>query len=184
MSGSSHGKPVRPQHEINTLESEYRARAAAAAIAAAAEQQAQSAGLEKKRGDLEKVIMEDVEYRGLVCGPDDEGEDTEEPLERKIALDVKTPKRSEIDEHEKTHLPFRSWCKICVKGSGVANAHARIQDDPTSPQVVLDYFFSMCRHYNIRSEARIVWSYSIGTGTEEGWQYIMDCETPKESNRL
>ena len=85
--------------------------------------------------------MEDVEYRGLVCGPDDEGEDTEEPMERKIALDVKTPKRSEIDEHEKTHLPFRSWCKICVKGRGVASPHARIQDDPTSPQVVLDYFF-------------------------------------------
>ena len=28
--------------------------------------------------------------------------------------DPKLPSREEIEEHMKTHLPFRSWCRHCV----------------------------------------------------------------------
>ena len=26
------------------------------------------------------------------------------------------PSQKEVEEHERTHLPFRSWCEHCVKG--------------------------------------------------------------------
>ena len=116
----NHETPISPIIEVNTMESEER----------------------ERRSDLEKVILDDVEYRGLVCGPEGEdADDAEEPLERKMASDVKTPTRSEVLEHEKTHLPFRSWCRCCVKGRGVASPHASIKEDPTAPQVVMDYCF-------------------------------------------
>ena len=31
----------------------------------------------------------------------------------------KDPTKEEREEHEKTHLPFRSWCRHCVRGRGV-----------------------------------------------------------------
>ena len=93
--------------------------------------------------DSEKVILEDVEFRDLVEGPEEEGGgDAQEPLARRLACNVKTPSKSEIEEHEKLHLPFRSWCKDCVKGRGVASPHSRIlSEDPSAPQVVMDYCF-------------------------------------------
>ena len=32
--------------------------------------------------------------------------------------DPKEPTKVEREEHEKTHLPFRSWCRHCVRGRG------------------------------------------------------------------
>ena len=28
------------------------------------------------------------------------------------------PSRQEVEDHEKTHLPYRSWCTHCVRGNG------------------------------------------------------------------
>ena len=33
------------------------------------------------------------------------------------------PTRSEIEEHELTHVPFREWCVHCCKGKSRNNAH-------------------------------------------------------------
>ena len=64
-----------------------------------------------------------------VCGIGDgegEGEGCEVEAEEgeagrrrttKVADPVK-PREEEVDEHEKTHLPYRSWCGHCVKGRG------------------------------------------------------------------
>ena len=117
----NHEIPVRPPEDINTTVSE----------------------MEARRKDDEDLVLNDAEYRDWVEGPEEEGGgDAQEPLERKIACNVKTPKKSEIEEHEKTHLPFRSWCKCCVKGRGVASPHSSIwRDDPAAPEVFLDYCF-------------------------------------------
>ena len=87
--------------------------------------------------------MEDAEFQDWIEGPEEEGGgDAEEPLARQMAPNVKTPKKAEIEDHEKLHLPFRSWCKDCVKGRGVASPHKSIlRDDPTAPQVDIDYCF-------------------------------------------
>ena len=45
-------------------------------------------------------------------------------------LDPVKPSQKEIDEHELTHLPFRTWCRECVHRRGVEMPHrARIGDD-------------------------------------------------------
>ena len=54
------------------------------------------------------------------------------------------PTQAEIDEHNKTHLPWRSWCAACVGGGAVAHPHFPAPDDPEStrlPHCLIDYFF-------------------------------------------
>ena len=36
-----------------------------------------------------------------------------------------TPTKAEVYEHEVTHLPYRTWCKHCVKGRGVSTPHRK-----------------------------------------------------------
>ena len=33
------------------------------------------------------------------------------------------PTQAEIDEHMTTHLPYRSWCRFCIRGCGKAADH-------------------------------------------------------------
>ena len=33
------------------------------------------------------------------------------------------PSRQEVQEHELTHIPYRSWCVHCVRGAERSNAH-------------------------------------------------------------
>ena len=35
------------------------------------------------------------------------------------------PSRREVQEHELTHIPYRSWCVHCVRGAGRSDAHRR-----------------------------------------------------------
>ena len=35
------------------------------------------------------------------------------------------PTRKEIEEHLPLHYPFRSWCKHCLRGKGVAGPHRK-----------------------------------------------------------
>ena len=45
-------------------------------------------------------------------------------------------------EHRLAHLPYRSWCLFCVKGSGRETAHSRIKDARRDvPLVMMDYCF-------------------------------------------
>ena len=37
--------------------------------------------------------------------------------------DPKMPSKEEVEEHYLTHLPYRSWCQLCVQGNGVAPPH-------------------------------------------------------------
>ena len=32
--------------------------------------------------------------------------------------DPREPTKEEKEKHEKTHMPFRSWCRHCVRGIG------------------------------------------------------------------
>ena len=53
---------------------------------------------------------------------------TEESEEAKASKGISSgtkPSQREIDEHERTHMPFRSWCKHCVMGRSDGNAHRK-----------------------------------------------------------
>ena len=40
-------------------------------------------------------------------------------------LDPVKPSPAEVDERNKAHLPYRNWCKYCVKGHGKEMAHRK-----------------------------------------------------------
>ena len=87
------------------------------------------------------------EMESIDGGGDTNGE--EEVKEARIAIGRKSPKdptRKEREEHELTHMPFRSRCEDCVK-SRARNAHhrKRVDKDPLDEvkvaRVHMDYFF-------------------------------------------
>lgn len=53
------------------------------------------------------------------------------------------PTAREVAEHNLTHLPFRAWCRHCVRGKGLTTAHKRLVDDlgRRVPEVSMDYFY-------------------------------------------
>ena len=72
----------------------------------------------RREGDIEdeKVIVEDVERTmdskhedPLVCMP---CEDARQPVFLKSPV---MPSAEDVKAHYLTHLPYRSWCPICIK---------------------------------------------------------------------
>ena len=55
--------------------------------------------------------------------------------------DPKLPNKAEVEEHQKTHLPFRNWCKHCVKGRGVEEPHRRQTAEVGMPEIHVDFMF-------------------------------------------
>ena len=53
------------------------------------------------------------------------------------------PTAREIEEHNVSHIPFRSWCVHCVKGKAVSAGHYRVQEDGSMPKVHMDWCW-MC----------------------------------------
>ena len=54
------------------------------------------------------------------------------------------PPQNEIDEHERTHIPFRSWCKHCVFGKAKNDPHrTRDSEDHQVPCISIDYMYML-----------------------------------------
>ena len=74
---------------------------------------------EEQRGDCvevhEDMQDDDQERKGVVA----QGERAR-PLPQ-----PRLPTRQEVQEHELTHVPYRSWCVHCVRGAGRSDAHRR-----------------------------------------------------------
>ena len=51
------------------------------------------------------------------------------------------PKAEEVEEHNVTHLPFRSWCPHCVKGKAKGKKHESSKEKSEIAQVSIDYMF-------------------------------------------
>ena len=90
-----------------------------------------SVGVEEGRDAVEEANLED-----------EEGE------EAKVRRAPKGPTHREREEHEATHIPYRSWCKHCVRGRAPNRPHrASIEeaDDEKKqfrvPRISMDYFF-------------------------------------------
>ena len=60
------------------------------------------------------------------------GEEAELP--KKVTIDVR-PSKEEVELHNKTHLPYRSWCPHCVRGKarGRAQRRKKIRSAPHAP---------------------------------------------------
>ena len=57
-----------------------------------------------------------------------------------MAKDPGNPRQDEIEKHNVMgHLPYRSWCSVCVEAKGRERAHNRGHQAGDKPQVGLDY---------------------------------------------
>jgi len=75
----------------------------------------------------------------------------EEVLQQEEATPAEVPHRaapvrpadSEVDEHERNHVPYRSWCAQCVEGRLKDAPHRKIEADPPDalPVLQMDYCF-------------------------------------------
>ena len=61
-------------------------------------------------------IQDDDQERGRVVA---QGE------RARLLPQPRIPSWQEVQEHELTHIPYRSWCVRCVRGAGRSGAHRR-----------------------------------------------------------
>ena len=78
-------------------------------------------GAESGQGQVE--VIENIEDIEDVDG--DRAEADEDVRRPKPVARPYTPTRTEVYEHEVTHLPYRNWCKHCVRGRGVSSPHQK-----------------------------------------------------------
>ena len=96
------------------------------------------------------VVPEGGDEDQVVCGSCDvETSDSEVEEARAVRRphDPGRPTRKEIEEHLPLHWPFRSWCRHCVRGRGVASPHKSRSDEDREfsqgrvPTISLDHCF-------------------------------------------
>ena len=51
------------------------------------------------------------------------------------------PNQHEKEEHELTHLPYRSWCRHCVRGRGKELPHKKRMEETDAAEMSFDFFF-------------------------------------------
>ena len=72
-----------------------------------------------------------------------EEKETEEAREPVLLRDPGLPTPKEVEQHNVTHMPFRSWCPHCVNGKAKDRHHKKQEnkDDKSIPEIVFDYGF-------------------------------------------
>ena len=56
-------------------------------------------------------------------------------------MSPREPTKEEREEHEKMHVPFRNWCRHCVRGRGKEEECRRNEGIPEVPEVHIDFMF-------------------------------------------
>ena len=90
-----------------------------------------------------ECAAEDVEP-GMECHPCAEGIDKEEAGKRKTirAATPYKPSQAEVEDHDLTHLPYRSLCKHCIRGRGKETGHQQqCGEDRAVPEFHRDFCF-------------------------------------------
>ncbi len=88
-----------------------------------------------------------------------EGEDDVEPLNK--TTNPRLPSAADVEEHNRTHIPYRSWCKWCVEGRGRGAQHPA-SPGSSVPIVGADYFFMSSGGVKKREELE----YELGAAGE------------------
>ena len=65
----------------------------------------------------EEIVLEVDEE---LMGPDAEQEECPGRGHRRATLEAT---KAEREQHRLTHLPYRSWCDVCVRARGIATGH-------------------------------------------------------------
>jgi len=100
---------------------------------------------EKGQEPQEGKVNPAEEEEGKV-NPAEEEERKADPAEEEaeeamvIKVEVK-PSKEEVEKHNTTHLPWRSWCKYCVFGRGKNRGHRKQKHNGNVPTVHADYMY-------------------------------------------
>ena len=69
-------------------------------------------------------------------GPTDADEDmVQEAEELKHVLAPILPSKAEVESHNVSHLPFRSWCSACVRGRGLSLGLRKVDTKTEAEQI-------------------------------------------------
>ena len=75
----------------------------------------------RSEGGVDVRPKEDLVVGEVGGSGEDVVADTEEDLGKREVVKLANPvepSQAEKEEHEMTHLPFRNWCRHCVRGRG------------------------------------------------------------------
>ena len=101
---------------------------------------------EEELKDMERALEAGKSYEdganisdGMTSGPcEGSSSQAQKPMMMKGPLN---PSQQEIDLHNLTHLPYRSWCPHCVATRRPNIAHVPSKQASTIPQLATDYCF-------------------------------------------
>ena len=89
-------------------------------------------------GEEVKAKAERIEEEGGIDFEQDHSEERCIPV-RMLAI---RPSEKEVARHNLTHVPFRPWCEVCVRGAANASPHKpRPEPFGKQPEVHYDYAF-------------------------------------------
>jgi len=92
-------------------------------------------------GDVEEVDGDDVGEE-VVVDQQEADDGGEEDAGVRVKLAPTQPSKTEMEKHEVTHCPFRSWCPTCVAGRGQKSGHRQQKRDGGElPRFSMDYGF-------------------------------------------
>ena len=74
------------------------------------------------------------------CGPEKIEAGGDERQVKKLG-DPRMPTAAEVEDHNRTHLPYRNWCYHCVRGKGKDLDHRR---EVTEDRGLSEYSFDYC----------------------------------------
>ena len=72
------------------------------------------------------------------------------------------PSKKEVEEHEVTHYPYRSWCRYCVAARGRRDKHASVSQsiDDEIACIACDYGFFTSKEDEEKSEEELEKKYT------------------------
>ena len=101
---------------------------------------------------------EDVEYK-YEYDTDNE-EETQQAQRPRGMKAPQQPTRQERFEHELTHLPYRTWCPICVKSKGRTDNHPK----QTSKQPVIQVDFTYMKAFGDKQVLPVLTAIDVESG--------------------
>ena len=75
-------------------------------------------------GDNTVCAVRREKHEAAVCGIDEEADGGASREVRKM-VSPQMPSQQEVEAHELTHLPFRNWCRHCMRGRGKEMPHKK-----------------------------------------------------------
>ena len=91
-----------------------------------------------------------------------EEEDFGENAPVKVRTKPIQPSKKEVEEHQATHYPYRSWCRYCVAASGRRDKHASVSENQEDEVVCIacDYGFFTSKEDEDKPEEELEKKYT------------------------